>query len=195
MNSLKNIVTDNYQMVQILEAKNETEALQLACNNPIRLAIFDIYLDGIKTYEVIRQIKSRHPQMRALIFTGSVSSEIIAAGKSLKVDGYVSKSSATDEFINVINDIMYGKSSMCGRFQKASQLQEQVLDEHSVLTRREKEILDYTLQGLTVSEISKVANISQTTVKKHRQNILRKLNFSSSAKLLAYTKQIQMDNK
>ena len=194
MASVKNTLASDYNMVEFLEAKNETEAIQLASRYEIRLAVFDVFLNGVKTFETIRQIRMRYPQMRSMIFSGSVSAEIITAGKDLGVNGFVCKTSSPDEFLNVVNEIMYGKTAMCQIFEKAAKLHSAVDDEYSTLTRREKEILDYTLQGMTLREIANVARISRTTVKKHRQHILQKLNFANSAKLVAYSKQIKIEN-
>ncbi len=191
--SLRSMIQSAYPIVNVLEARNETEAIQLACHNSIRMAIFDVMLDGIKTFETVRQIKIRHPEIKIIFFTGHVSSEVVSNGNNLGANGFISKMSASNEVLDIVDSVMHGHQAMCSRFQKASDFQEKAIDEKGVLTRREREILDYTLLGMTVQEIAKQANISYTTVKKHRQNILQKLNFSSSAKLLAYSKRIQTD--
>lgn len=52
-----------------------------------------------------------------------------------------------------------------------------------LLTRREKEIYDYMLTDLSNKEIACELYISESTVKKHIQNILKKIGFSNREEL------------
>jgi DNA-binding CsgD family transcriptional regulator len=53
----------------------------------------------------------------------------------------------------------------------------------SVLTKREKQIVRFISNGLTDKEIARTIFISPSTVKTHRNNILRKLNLKNAAAL------------
>ncbi len=50
---------------------------------------------------------------------------------------------------------------------------------HPVLTHRENQILDLIMQGFGSQDIAQFMTISSKTVRKHRENILRKLNVQS----------------
>ena len=54
------------------------------------------------------------------------------------------------------------------------------------LTRREREILALVAQGMTARDIAGRLGISPLTARKHRENLLRKLNLHSAAELTAY---------
>jgi DNA-binding CsgD family transcriptional regulator len=54
------------------------------------------------------------------------------------------------------------------------------------LTQREIQILDHVHLGHTVSETASVLNISKSTVKRHRGNIIEKMKLGSTASLIAY---------
>ncbi|WP_081457700.1 response regulator transcription factor [Alkalihalophilus pseudofirmus] len=56
--------------------------------------------------------------------------------------------------------------------------------EPSLLTEREREIVDLLVQGLRNNEIAKQLYISENTVKKHLQNLYRKFDTSSRTELL-----------
>jgi DNA-binding NarL/FixJ family response regulator len=49
-----------------------------------------------------------------------------------------------------------------------------------MLTKREQEILKFVAKGFTIDEISKVLNISISTVVTHKQNIQEKLKAKNS---------------
>ncbi len=52
------------------------------------------------------------------------------------------------------------------------------------LTAREKQILDFLIQGQTSQHISDILFIAKTTVDKHRQNLMRKFNVSNVTQLI-----------
>jgi len=56
------------------------------------------------------------------------------------------------------------------------------------LTRREKEILQYSTRGLTIKEVSEAIYISPDTVKFHRKKLFEKLNVSNISEAIAYAK-------
>ena len=49
------------------------------------------------------------------------------------------------------------------------------------LTEREKEVMQYVYKGYTNKEIGKMIFVSASTVKKHMQSILEKLNVKNRA--------------
>lgn len=58
--------------------------------------------------------------------------------------------------------------------------------DHDILTKREKEILQFIAEGDTDKVIATKLTISATTVSTHRKNILRKLKLKNTAMLVSY---------
>lgn len=58
------------------------------------------------------------------------------------------------------------------------------------LTRREDEIVTLIAQGLDSRRIARRLDIAYYTVRKHRSNILAKLQLSSAAQLAAYATKV-----
>jgi len=54
------------------------------------------------------------------------------------------------------------------------------------LTRREREISSYVVNGLSCKEIALRLNISHRTVELHRSRILRKLNVKNTAEMVSH---------
>lgn len=65
-----------------------------------------------------------------------------------------------------------------------SDINTEKLQKPSNLTRRENEIFDLILEGYSNKEISEKLFIEQTTVKKHIQNILKKLNLANTNEII-----------
>jgi len=61
-----------------------------------------------------------------------------------------------------------------------------VTSSSSLLTSREREILQLLAEGLTSKEIAHHVNLSMKTVEAHRRNIMQKLNMRSLAELTKY---------
>jgi len=59
-------------------------------------------------------------------------------------------------------------------------------DQLDGLTEREQEILAHLAEGASNEAIAETLNISQKTVSRHRENIMRKLNLHSRADLVKY---------
>ncbi len=64
----------------------------------------------------------------------------------------------------------------------------------SLLTEREKELIQQISKGLSTKEIAKEMNISFHTVESHRTNIFSKLDVNSSAELVALAFRIGLIN-
>jgi DNA-binding NarL/FixJ family response regulator len=56
----------------------------------------------------------------------------------------------------------------------------------SVLTPREREVLQLIAEGLTLKKIAATLCVSPKTIETHREQIMRKLNASSVAELTKY---------
>ncbi len=54
------------------------------------------------------------------------------------------------------------------------------------LTRRERQILALVAHGMTAREVAERLGISPLTVRKHRENLMRKLDLHSAAELTGY---------
>lgn len=61
-----------------------------------------------------------------------------------------------------------------------------VLLERGTLTKREKEVVSCLCEGIPLTEVSKVMNISRATVYRHLANIYKKLDINNLQELLVY---------
>lgn len=65
----------------------------------------------------------------------------------------------------------------------------------STLTPMERTVFEYYLEGHTVKEIMKLADIKESTVRYHNQNIYRKLGVNSLKQMLRYATLWKQENK
>jgi DNA-binding CsgD family transcriptional regulator len=69
---------------------------------------------------------------------------------------------------------------------KTSDIAPKLTQNHSVLSKREQQIVRLLSEGYTSKQVAYEINISAVTVNNHRQNMLRKTNTSSTAELVKY---------
>lgn len=83
-----------------------------------------------------------------------------------------------------INSYMNTKNQLTEALKVIGRLQHEM--QFKTLTKREKEVLGSISRGLTNKQISTQLFISESTVKTHRNNILKKLHIKNSAALSAF---------
>ena len=67
-----------------------------------------------------------------------------------------------------------------------NRLRKDELSVFSILTAREREVLQLIAEGKTMKEIAPLLNLSVKTVEKHRANLMDKLDLHSASELTAY---------
>src|SRR4051812_15605528 len=105
-------------------------------------------------------------------------------------DGYLLKKDPPQKILDAIRDLSEGKASMNGLIAKKVmeffQVKKPSLDVEAFnLTKREHEILDLLIQGLSYKEIAAKCFISPETMNSHIKNIYQKLNVHSRAQISA----------
>lgn len=150
--------------------------------------LLDIQLPG-KTGDVLAPlILKKYPAIRILALTNLDSVLYIHNMFRLGVSGYVLKNSDPDRLIEAIEAVYQGETFLATVLK--DQLEKFQLDmrkEAAVrpsLTPREKEILQLTVNGDTIQEISEKLFIGLRTVEYYRSNLFLKLEVKNMASLI-----------
>jgi DNA-binding NarL/FixJ family response regulator len=116
--------------------------------------------------------------------------EKIFAAIRAGANGYLLKKDSPQKILDAIKELNDGKSSMNGLIAKKvmeyfhkKKLLPKVEDFH--LSKREHEILELLIEGLTYKEIATKCFISPETMNSHIKNIYQKLNVHSRAEATA----------
>lgn len=137
-------------------------------------------IDGITATSIIKQ---QHPEIKILILTTFDDDEKIFRAIRAGASGYILKEENAETLYRAIMDTMGGGASMSpGIALKALSLIRNPLNELTItpaedfqLTRREIELLEQLKNGLSYEKIATNLFISYGTVRKHIENIYRKL--------------------
>jgi two-component system nitrate/nitrite response regulator NarL len=173
--------------IHLLGAAGEaTEALRMCIADPPDVVLMDIDMPEVDGVEATRRIRAACPDTKVVVLTALESPQIVATALKAGACGYVPKTRAVDELMDIVRRAAAGEIVM-----PAADLAP-VLDElrsgrsvpsgesslHS-LTARETEILRALAAGDSIAEIAEALGISALTVQSHVKNILAKLGVHS----------------
>jgi DNA-binding NarL/FixJ family response regulator len=200
---LRILIADDHEVVrfglrQILEAQANWEVIAEACDGKEAVSraietkpdicIVDYSLPLMNGLEVTRQIRARVPKSEILIFTMHENEKLVQELLGAGAKGYLLKSDAKTHLIEAVTSLASHRPFFT---QKVS---ETLLDAYlarpekvsSVITSRERTVVQLIAEGHSNKEVARVLNISLKTVETHRATIMRKLQVTSSADLVRY---------
>lgn len=181
------------------EAAGEEEALALLERTAPNLALIDISLKSGHGIELVKQIKSRHPQIKMLVVSGF--GESLYAERALRAGalGYLNKQESNEKLLEAIRTVLAGKRFISAAL--AQRLVGQALGDADQtkstidqLSNRELEVFRLIGEGLTTGMIAERLFISPHTIDTHRENIKRKLNIPNAGELSRAAVQWVLEN-
>ncbi|HKP36496.1 MAG TPA: response regulator transcription factor [Pyrinomonadaceae bacterium] len=178
--------------LQLAEASDAAEALQLMKQNCFALVILDLDLPGTNGLDLLKEIRRNHKKSRVLVL--SIYPEDQFAVRVLKsgASGFLSKDAAPEQLSIAIRKILQGSRYITERTADLLlQTWEDTHDSHlhEKLSDREFQILCLLGQGKRTKEIATTLMLSPPTVGTYRARILEKLRLRTTADLVKYAVQ------
>lgn len=182
-----------HQCQIILKAKHGGHLLELLQqNNQVDIVLMDIEmpeLDGIQTTKLLKEI---YPSMKVVMITIYDDDEHIFNAIKAGADSYILKDTSAEKIFSTIEDTMNGGAVMSPSIAlKTLSLlknyvppKEFVTNTSVILSEREIEILEKISKGFTNKRIAEQMFISPFTVKRHIENIYKKLQSHNRVELI-----------
>jgi DNA-binding NarL/FixJ family response regulator len=186
--ALETIIAHGKDTILVGSYTSAEKALSSMEQTPPDVAIVDVSLPGMRGPELIVRLKNKIHQTQFMVCTIHDDNDTIFEALKSGAAGYILKDPVTaDEILKAIRDLYNGGSPMSpfiarkviGSFQKPV-----INDVNSLLSLREKEVLELVAQGLLYKEIALRLSISTETVKKHLKNIYQKLHVQNKVEAL-----------
>jgi len=186
---LKQIISENPDMIVIDEANNGQEVLNKVSEQHYDVVLLDITMPGRSGLDVLKQLKSKMPKLPVLIL--SVHPEEQYAVRTLRAgaSGYLTKESATDELIAAIRKISQGKKYISSSLAEKLAVDLDMDHEkprHEILSDREYQVMSMIASGKTVKEIADELSLSVQTISTYRSRILEKMKMKNNAEIIYY---------
>jgi two-component system response regulator NreC len=192
--ALKAMIADLGGHNVVGEAENGEQAIeQINATNP-SLVLLDVHMPILDGEDVLKAINSN--KIKFLALSGVNDKSRIANLFGAGINGFLSKEDIAPDELKKAIEIVCDKqdtylSPKIFTEEVASGMKlEDMLSNFSdkKITKREKAILKLVVDGLSNVEIGEKLFISDRTVGKHRENIMRKAECKNLAELVAYAK-------
>ena len=168
------------------EAGDGLELLQLLKVSSPDLVILDLSMPNMGGLEAIKEIKRICPKAKILVLTMYKEKAFIRQVLKDGADGFLSKDDASSDLIRAIGTIKQGRKYFSPMLSNIIPILFRQNEEKEVLTMREREILKLLAEGKKTSEIAEALFISPHTVRRHRENMMEKLDAKTLAALIKY---------
>ena len=160
--------------------------------------LLDLDMPVMRGLEALPQMMNHNPQQVVLMLTVSEDGGDLVECMRLGARGYLLKNIDTEFLLDSIEKAINGDSvlspEMTSKLVTQLHQQEHVADEiKEPLTPREREILRWLARGNSNKLIARNLEVTESTVKVHVQNILRKLNVISRVQAAVYAVEHGMD--
>ncbi len=158
------------------------------------LLILDLGMPGVGGFQFVRNIRTSWRGLKILIMTANLEPRSVRAAIDAGADGYLTKSGDARELMAAVEAMRLDQPYVAEevrfaidqRDRPAGQSALSTLGSPAELTRREQQMLALIPHGITTRDIAERLGISPLTARKHRENLMRKLDLHSGAELTAY---------
>lgn len=168
------------------EAGTVEEALAVAERERPDIVLLDLKLSSDSDSEGLAactKLLAEHPTLGVLVLTTFLDERLVIRALQAGAKGYVIKDVDITELVRAIRAVSRGESAFDARSAAVvvRSVHDGTTDSVGELTEREREVLTLLAHGMSNIAIGKRLYISETTVKFHVSNVMRKLGVSRRA--------------
>ncbi|MFZ2410506.1 MAG: response regulator transcription factor [Candidatus Methanoperedens sp.] len=189
---LRALIEKHKNMEVIGEASDGQIAVQTVKKLSPDVVVIDIGMPELNGIEATRQIKALKCNPRVIGLSMHADRRYVAQMMKAGASGYILKDSAFEELVQAIETVAKGRTylspqvagTIVAEFKRTAKDDDGSV--FSVLTEREREVLQQISEGCSTKEIASSLGISVKTIETHRRQIMEKLNLHSVAELTKY---------
>lgn len=176
---LRALLERHDEVVVVGEAGTFDAALAEVAHTRPDVVVVDLKLTASTDYEGMRligELKRWNPDVAILVLTTFLDDDLVIRAVRAGAQGYVVKDVDTTELVRAIRALAIGGSAFDPR--SATAVMRTMAGRHNAaeeLTDREREVLRLLADGLSNAGIGQRLFISESTVKFHLRNLIRKL--------------------
>lgn len=168
------------------EAADGVEGIKRAKQLAPQVVLLDLNMPGMSGLETLQLLLQDCPDSAVVMLTVSEDAQDLAAALKAGASGYLLKNIDTEYLTRAVRRAAAGETvvaeamtaKLVAQLQAGGRATEPASDIDR-LTPREKEILECLARGESNKVIARSLDLSESTVKIHVQNVLKKLNLSS----------------
>jgi DNA-binding NarL/FixJ family response regulator len=170
---------------EVVEAANLGEVIDVIAEDCPDIALVDLELLPSGGLEAVARL-SEAGDCRTIVWSCEPSRETVLEAIRAGASGYLDKTIAPTGLVRALRGIEHGEAALSRDLATlmvdalhTREKRRDAFERAAVLSPREREVLDLVARGARNREIAQALDISEFTVKRHMQNILRKLELPS----------------
>lgn len=189
---LVNMIKDQPGMEVVGEAGNGREAIQLAREHTPDLVIMDVTMPGLNGIDATRIITSSSKNVNVIALSMYSDKQFVQGMMQAGASGYLLKDCAFDELVQAIRAVFKGDTYLSPGIagivveDYVNRLSKSASSASSILTKREREVLQLISEGESTKHIATKLAISVKTVETHRRQMMGKIGIRTVAGLTKY---------
>jgi len=189
---LRALLENQSGMEVIAEAGDGRTTVQMVQELLPDVVIMDIAMPDMNGIETTRQIIAKAPGVKVVGLSMHSDRRFVMEMLKAGAKGYLLKDCAFEELANAIRSVDANRTYLSPKIADivikdyAHLLSKEYLSVFSILTAREREVLQLLSEGKTTREIASHLQVSVKTVETYRKKLMDKLNIHSVAELTKY---------
>ena len=190
---LRFLIEQEEDIAVVGEAQDGREAVRMAKELQPDIIVMDIAMPQLNGIDATGQAIKASPHSGVLILSMHDDESYILRALEAGARGYILKDNAEDHLVQAIRIVAQGKpffspviaQTLLEDYMRNLQQKGQQ-DSYSLLTDREKEVLQLLAEGRSNKDVAQLLDLSVYTVETHRTRIMQKLNLHNTAELVLY---------
>jgi len=176
----------------VAQAQNGHATVELARELSPDIIVMDVGMPDLNGIDATQQILRENPEIKVLALSMHSGRKFVVAMLKAGASGYLLKDCALEELTTALQTIMSGKIYLSPAITDivvdsyVRQPAEVEKSAFSVLSQREREVLQLMAEGNTTKQIALHLHISPKTVEGHRLRLMSKLDIDNVAQLTKY---------
>jgi DNA-binding NarL/FixJ family response regulator len=189
---LKSLIERQADMVVIGEAENGYVAVRMATELHPDIVVMDIGMPELNGIDASHQILAGHPEIKIIGLSMHADQRYIMEMLKVGAAGYLLKDCAFEELALAIRAVKSNQIYLSPKIEHlilkdyVHRLKQNGNSVYTILTTREREVLQMLAEGKTTKQIATSLKVSIKTIETYRQQMMEKLNMFTVADLTKY---------
>ena len=179
----RRLLEDEPEIEVVGEAASGSAAIELAHRLKPQVVVMDLSMPDVDGLQATAQILRSQPEIGILILSMYSEDNYVRNAFAAGARGYLLKNALEVDLPYAIKEVAAGHTVLAPGLNMPAQAQESDFDK---LSQREREVLQYIVQGKSNREIAVALGLSVNTISVHRANLMQALGIHRTADLVVY---------